>query len=488
MSIRVKLLSAIGACALGFVAFALLSWNTVNTTRVNGEWYLKIVQGKDLIADVLPPPEYIIEAYLVVFQMIEETNEVKLKELVEKSTSLREEYERQHQYWANRLPEGKLKEEFLATSYRPAVKFFEIRDKDVIPAVLSNDREKAREQVQNTLKPLYEAHRIAIDEVVKMANEKLKAEEVKVEEITKNRAFLLSVFAFMVIVGVVLCGIYANHIASAIIGRISRVVAGLAESSAQISSSADQLTIASQQLAEGASEQASSLEETSSSLEEMASMTKQNAGNASQANQLMSKASEVVKRSDDSMNQLDSSMGEISRASEETQKIIRTIDEIAFQTNLLALNAAVEAARAGEVGAGFAVVADEVRNLAMRAADAAKNTAHLIEGTVKKIREGSDLVAKTNEEFKEVSSIVIKSGELVEGIAAASQEQAQGIEQITKAVAEADKVTQQNAANAEESASASEEMNAQAGQMKEFVETLVALTGGSGGERGQGQS
>jgi ABC-type transporter Mla subunit MlaD len=487
MSIRVKLLSAISACALGFVVFALLSWHTVNTTRVNGEWYQRIVQGKDLIADVLPPPEYIIEAYLVVFQMVEETNEAKLRELVEKSKSLREDYERQHQYWAKSLPEGKLKEEFLTTSYEPALKFFERRDKEVIPALLRHDREKARKEIQNTLKPLYEAHRTAIDNVVKMANEKLRAQEIKVEEIIRNRALLLTVFAFLVIGSVVFCGIYANHIASTIIGRIGRVVAGLAESSGHISSSAGHLTTASQQLAEGASEQASSLEETSSSLEEMASMTKQNAENASQANQLMTKASGVVKRSDDSMNQLNSSMGEISRASEETQKIIKTIDEIAFQTNLLALNAAVEAARAGEVGAGFAVVADEVRNLAMRAADAAKNTAHLIEGTVKKIREGSELVARTNEEFKQVAAMVINSGELVEGIAAASQEQAQGIEQITKAVAEVDKVTQQNAANAEESASASEEMNAQAGQMKEFVETLVALTGGNGIEREKGR-
>ncbi|MBF0477375.1 MAG: MCP four helix bundle domain-containing protein [Deltaproteobacteria bacterium] len=207
---------------------------------------------------------------------------------------------------------------------------------------------------------------------------------------------------------------------------------------------------ASHSLAEGASQQAAAIEETSSSLEEMTSMTKQNADNAAEANRLVKEVNQVIAVANDSMARLSLSMEETSRASEETSKIIKTIDEIAFQTNLLALNAAVEAARAGEVGAGFAVVANEVRSLAMRAAEAARNTSALIENTRKKVTTGTELVTKTKEDFCNVATTSQKVGELIGEIAAASTEQAQGIGQINKAIVEVDTVTQRNASSAEE--------------------------------------
>ena len=274
---------------------------------------------------------------------------------------------------------------------------------------------------------------------------------------------------------------------NAAIKSINTIATALDESAEQVASGSGQVSSASQQLSEGASKQAASLEETLWSLDEMSSMTRKNADNARQANELMSGTKETVSRAGRSMEMLTASMGEISRASDETSKIIKTIDGIAFQTNLLALNAAVEAARAGEFGVGFAVVADEVRNLAMRAAEAAKNTANLIiEGTVKRVKEGSELVEKTAQEFRAVAASVERSGELVGEISAASLEQAQGIEQVNKAVSEMDKVIQQNAANAEESASASEEMNAQAYQLKDFVEDLKSLVEGSKSNGAQG--
>ena len=256
---------------------------------------------------------------------------------------------------------------------------------------------------------------------------------------------------------------------------INRIILGLGEGATQVAAASTQVSSSSQTLAEGASEQAASIEETSSSMEEMSSMTKKTAENAKHADGLTRETSQVVGEANESMKLLTHSMEEISGASEETSKIIKTIDEISFQTNLLALNAAVEAARAGEAGAGFAVVADEVRNLAMRAADAAKDTAQLIEGTVKKVHEGSELVLKTNESFEKVSASSGKVKALVAEIAEASNEQSRGIEQVNIAISEMDKVVQQNAANAEESASASEEMNAQAEQLKAYVRDLVQL-------------
>jgi hypothetical protein len=262
---------------------------------------------------------------------------------------------------------------------------------------------------------------------------------------------------------------------------ILEVIRGLRASAHYVAAASVQIASASGSLAEGASEQAAGFEETSSSLEQMTAMTRQNADNAHQTNILIGHTCKVVDEANATMTDLTNSMKETAAASEETGKIIKTIDEIAFRTNLLALNAAVEAARAGEAGAGFAVVAGEVRNLAMQTAEAAKNTAGLIEETVHKVKNGSEIVKRTNEAFSKVAVESKKVGELVEEIAAASKEQAQGIGQMSTAVVEMDKVTQQNAANAEQSAAAAQDMNAQAEKMKRFVDEMVLLVGGKGG-------
>jgi len=287
---------------------------------------------------------------------------------------------------------------------------------------------------------------------------------------------------FIVMIGIIFLAltiVAVTFFARSITRPISRVVAGLTDGADQVSSASAQVASASQALAEGSSEQAASLEETSSSLEEMSSMTKQNADNASQAKAMMGEAGHIVEKVGRHMDEMSKAILEITKTSEETGKIIKTIDEIAFQTNLLALNAAVEAARAGEAGAGFAVVADEVRNLAMRAAEAAKNTSSLIENTIKAVQTGNELTKMTQEAFRENIAVAGKIGQLIDEIATASQEQSHGISQVNTAVAQMDKVTQQTAANAEESASAAEELNAQAMQMQSYVADLNTVVGGN---------
>ncbi|MGQ9847660.1 MAG: methyl-accepting chemotaxis protein [Bacteroidales bacterium] len=285
---------------------------------------------------------------------------------------------------------------------------------------------------------------------------------------------LFSVIGIGLIIGLVL----SLGISRGINESLHNVIKGLIESSSNVSLASSQLSSASKTLADGVSEQAAGIEETSSSMEEMASMTRKNAENSNQANLLMRETTRIIDEANKSLVELTYSMNEISKDSEEMAKIIRTIDEIAFQTNLLALNAAVEAARAGDAGAGFAVVADEVRNLAMRAAEAAKSTANLIEGSVRKIKSGYDIVTRTNEAFSNLVVSSKKVSELVSEIATASSEQAQGIEQVNRAISEMDRVIQRNSALAEESSSAATEMKTQAENLGGFVSKLLLLVEG----------
>jgi methyl-accepting chemotaxis protein len=248
----------------------------------------------------------------------------------------------------------------------------------------------------------------------------------------------------------------------------------------EILSASGQLSYSSQTLAEGSSEQAASLEETSASLEELSSMTKRNADNAARAKALSAQTRGAADSGAERMDQMRQAMDDIKRSSHDISKIIKTIDEIAFQTNILALNAAVEAARAGEAGLGFAVVADEVRNLAQRAAQSARETAEKIETSVAKSEHGANI---SNQVAQSLAEIVVKAREvdaLVAEIAEASGEQSQGIGQVNLAVSQMDKVTQSNAASAEETASAAEELNAQTVVLKGAAKDLVALVGGRG--------
>ncbi|MFA7382745.1 MAG: methyl-accepting chemotaxis protein [Desulfurivibrionaceae bacterium] len=297
-----------------------------------------------------------------------------------------------------------------------------------------------------------------------------------------NEGNALQILIIFIAVGIFIGGCtLAVVITRGITVPLKKTINGLTAGANHISAAAGEVAGAAQLLAEGATEQAAALEETSASMEEIASMTRHSSDNAQQANTVMAEVNNVASQAADSMHQLITAMGEISAASEKTSKIIKTIDEISFQTNLLALNAAVEAARAGEAGAGFAVVANEVRSLAMRAAEAARETSVLIEQTVSKVQEGSVLVDKTNDEFNKVSAGTSKVSVLITEISTAAREQTEGVGQVNTALQEMDTVVQSNAATAEESASASEELFAESNTLLGHVRELQAMiTGGSG--------
>ncbi|NLG42948.1 MAG: methyl-accepting chemotaxis protein [Phycisphaerae bacterium] len=309
-----------------------------------------------------------------------------------------------------------------------------------------------------------------------------RTQEAEVATAQTRQAALGSVIGWTAGIGGI--SLFATIIVALLIIRsithpLNRAIAGLNEGSEQVSEAAAQVAAASQHLASGASEQASSLEETSSALEQMAAMTRQSAENARQASALAGEARASAQTGDSTTQHLTQAMSAINESAGQINKIVKVIEEIAFQTNLLALNAAVEAARAGEHGKGFAVVAEEVRNLAQRSAQAARETTGLIEDSVKRAREGSQVTMEVGESLSSIVQSVAKVTDLVGGIATGADEQAQGVEQINSAVSQMDKITQMNAASAEQCASAAEELSAQAQTVKNMVAGLVKVIGGA---------
>ncbi len=264
-----------------------------------------------------------------------------------------------------------------------------------------------------------------------------------------------------------------------IVKPISGLIDGLTAASNQATSASQQIATTSQTMAQCATEQAASLQDASSSLEQISAMTRRNSDTAQQAQRLANEAQGSTARGTEAVKKMSDAITEIASSASETAKIVKVIDEIAFQTNLLALNAAVEAARAGEAGKGFAVVAEEVRNLAMRSAEAAKNTAALIAESVNRSQNGTSIVGDVEKVLVDIRSNSDRVTSLIAEIASGSTEQAVGIEQVNKSVSSMDKVTQQNAANAEESAAASEELAAQAEQLRLTVNHLSTLTSGT---------
>ena len=355
----------------------------------------------------------------------------------------------------------------------------------------SNDRKKHKFALRisyGSASRLFDEMRGKIDELTELQEHRItqQLEQVQVgsqniksdaETMAEQSQWVIVIFLLigLLVALAILTAVYL--VARSIRQSIVNAVKDLSEASTSLSTASNQVAGSSQALAEGSSEQAASLEETSSTLEEMASMTRQNSENAKQADLLAKEARDGSDKGRDAMGRMLAAIDAIKGSSDETAKIIKTIDEIAFQTNLLALNAAVEAARAGDAGKGFAVVAEEVRNLAQRSAEAAKTTSALIESSQEKSDAGVKIATEVETLLQEVNDSIEKVGNILNEVAAASDEQAQGVEQVNGAVGQMDQVTQQTAANAEETASASQELSSQARILDTIVQQLASLSG-----------
>jgi len=337
----------------------------------------------------------------------------------------------------------------------------------------AGDFEKAHQMQLKQCEPIFEEYQRVLNETLSYYEEVQLEANSSVLSVIKSTLVKINTAAIALTFGILLIAIFVYFNISLHISRhIKKLLDEIKMHSSHTNDSSSQLAIAAQSLAEGASRQAATVEETSASLEEISSMIQNNRDNTVKANKFSAESTVLVKDANNQMVHLIESMSTISKSSEETQKIIRTIEEIAFQTNLLALNAAVEAARAGEAGAGFAVVAEEVRNLALRASNAAKNTAALIEQSSASIEEGMAQASSVNKAFSEVQEIADKISLIIQEVAAGSIEQSQGIDQLNKAVQEIDKVVQYNAATAEESSASADELNTQSKGLNVLLDKL----------------
>lgn len=454
-------------------------------TKINGEIYRGISAQKDLVADVMPPPAYLLETHFmttVAFSAIKSADYIKAKEierLVQAAPKLQAALEDRQKFYASTKYVNDKSKALIEASSQIGIDYFTILNKEFIPAFLADNNS----EVERTYAKLVHVFNEQVDvimKIVEVANISVNESEENSEKLNHQSWIQASLATLMVSSLVIIFMVYVFRNSVVPLRSIaSELACGAQESQL----AANQVALASQRLAEGASEQAAAVHETSASLNEISSMIHSTANNTIKAKALASESQQAARLGLENINAMTMAMEAIEQSGLQVAKIVKTIDEIAFQTNILALNAAVEAARAGEAGAGFAVVADEVRSLAQRSAAAAHESAHKIEASIKNSRDGAQVLGRVKESFSNIDKKVHATDLLVSEIASAAKEQAQGIEQIGKALQQLGQVTQSNASNAEVSASAAEEMNVQSGVNQEFTIQLFSLVDGSTGSK-----
>ncbi|MBA3684627.1 MAG: hypothetical protein H0W72_05235 [Planctomycetes bacterium] len=474
-SVRAKMLALVCVSLAVVASVAAISLAMILELKVNGPVYHRLVQGKDVIADVLPPPSSIIESFLVVTRMLDAPDAAASARLQNDLIRLHAEYDQQHEFWQGALADDELKRTLLVDAYDPVVRFYQLVERDYLPALKSGERAKALAVLQGPVTAAYDQHRLGIDRVVALAKDRITADEQYARSLltTWIRSMLIVVaLAIVTLLSVTLA------VGAGFERTFRTIYHALTASTHQLGNAAAQVAGSSHALADGTNRSAAAIEEISSSLEEMSSMISRTAQSSQTARGMAADSRAQSEKGAAAMVELTQAMLAIKNFADQSAKIIKTIDEIAFQTNLLALNAAIEAARAGDAGKGFAVVAEEVRNLAQRASEAARQTADLIESSMKSVEAGVALSSRVSGVVSASASSSRGINDLIGEIANSAREIGQGIAHVTTAARELDGIACSSAANAEEGAAIGEELAAQARSLLGQVDEMSQLVEG----------
>jgi methyl-accepting chemotaxis protein len=505
LSIHAKIFSIVGIFTVGFAIYIAAIVRSTKSALDESD-YREVIAMKDLVADVLPPPMYVIESYLLALELERERDPQQIAELRKRWQKLQADYGDRRAYWTEHLEPGSLRSAFLDDSRRSAQRLFELGDHELLPALQAGDTARASAAI-SAIRAVYNEHRGHIDKVVTLADQRGKDAALAASNAIDTRTqWRVVLGALIALIGGFAAGLIGRDITRRVkrmaemlariaagdmtqrvpvtsgdeLGRmagalnqaleevetafleVKRVASTLARSGAQMAGNIERIS-------SGAQSQAASLEETAASLEQITATVKQSAGNAQQASRVASGSRDVAERGGNVVADAIAAMEQISQCSRRIGDIITTIDEIALQTNLLALNAAVEAARAGEQGRGFAVVAAEVGNLAQRSAAAAKEVKALIQDTLQRVEVGHELVGGSGRSLEEIIASVKKVTEIVAEIASAAREQSLGVDQVNQAVSQVDQVTQSNAAQTQELTRTAEGLSSSATQLRELM-------------------